>query len=200
MLSIKEMQRKLAASLPPKRYKHSLGVYETALRLAKRYDVPTEPVAVAALLHDCGREVPTGELLTRAEALGLPIDEVEHCQPILLHAKLGVYYAKQKYGVDDPAILKAIELHSTGAPDMTPLDMIIYLADLVEPGRDFAEVGEMRALVKVDLEQAMMKAYAQTITYLLERELLIHPLCVQAYNQLAAKFRDRTRSFKESKQ
>ena len=189
MLNIIEMKKLLKESLPHKRYKHSLEVYETALELAKAYDLDKEKVGVAALLHDCGREIPTRDLLMHTIALGLPMDEVEKNQPILLHAKLGVYYAREKYGVTDPEILEAIQFHTTGAAGMSKTAMVVYLADLLEPTRDFAGISEMRQLAKVDLEQAMIKAYAQTMRNLLEYDLLIHPNCIDGYNEIAAKFK-----------
>ena len=72
---------------------------------------------------------------------------------------------------------------------MSKMAMVVYLADLLEPTRDFAGIDEMRRLAKVDLEQAMIKAYAQTIRYLLEYDLLVHPHCIEGYNELAAKFK-----------
>lgn len=189
MLDITEMKKLLKASLPHKRFKHSLAVYDTALELAAVYGLDKEKVGVGALLHDCGREIPTRDLLMHTIALGLPMDNVERNQPILLHAKLGVYYAREKYGVTDQEILDAIRFHTTGAAGMSKMAMVVYLADLLEPTRDFAGIEEMRRLAKVDLEQAMIKAYAQTIRYLLEYDLLVHPHCIEGYNELAAKFK-----------
>lgn len=189
MLELTEMKKILKESLPHKRYKHSLAVYDTALAIAAVYGLDKEKVGVGALLHDCGREIPTGDLLMHSITLGLPIDEVEKNQPILLHAKLGVYYAQKKYGVTDPEILAAIRYHTTGAAGMSKTAMVVYLADLLEPTRDFPGIEEMRCLVKVNLEQTMLKAYAQTMRYLLEYDLLIHPHCIDGYNELAAKFK-----------
>ena len=90
MMTIDEMKQLLQASLPPKRYKHSVHVYETALELAKSHKLPEEKIAICALLHDCGREVASKESAAEADALGIAIDDVERNQPILLHAKLGV--------------------------------------------------------------------------------------------------------------
>ena len=182
MLDITEMKKLLKASLPHKRFKHSLAVYDTALELAAVYGLDKEKVGV-------GREIPTRDLLMHTIALGLPMDDVERNQPILLHAKLGVYYAREKYGVTDQEILDAIRFHTTGAAGMSKMAMVVYLADLLEPTRDFAGIEEMRRLAKVDLEQAMIKAYAQTIRYLLEYDLLVHPHCIEGYNELAAKFK-----------
>lgn len=194
MLAVREMKVMLQDALPRKRYEHSIAVYETALELAKVHDGDMEKVAIAALLHDCGREVPTKNNLMQAISLGLTIDEVERNQPILLHAKLGVYLAQKKYGVFDPETLEAILYHTTGAAGMTKTAMIVYLADLLEPSRGFFGIEEMRQLVKVDLEKTMMKAYALTIKYLLEHDLLIHPNCIFGRNELAVKFKKRNQS------
>lgn len=189
MLDINEMKTLLKKNLPHKRYKHSLEVYGTALQIAEGYGLDKEKVGVAALLHDCGREIPSRDLLSHTIALGLPMDEVEKNQPILLHAKLGAYYANKKYGVDDPVILEAITYHTTGAAGMSQTAMVVYLADLLEPTRDFKGINELRRLAQIDLEQAMLKAYAQTIRYLLEYNLLIHPNCINGYNEIATKFK-----------
>lgn len=193
MLKIEEMKKILKESLPLKRYKHSVAVYETALEFASVHGLDMEKVGVSALLHDCGREVPGRESLAMAAKLGIEVDETEKNQPILLHAKLGVYYAQHKYGVTDKEILDGILYHTTGAPDMTPLAMAVYLADLLEPTRDFPGINKMRQLAKEDMEKAMMCAYGQTIRYLLEYDLLIHPNCIYGYNQLAGKFKNRDR-------
>lgn len=193
MLKIEEMKRILKESLPLKRYKHSVAVYETALEFASVHGLDMEKVGISALLHDCGREVPGRESLAMAAKLGIEVDETEKNQPILLHAKLGVYYAQYKYGVTDKEILDGILYHTTGAPDMTPLAMAVYLADLLEPTRDFPGINKMRQLAKEDMEKAMMCAYGQTIRYLLEYDLLIHPNCIYGYNQLAGKFKNRDR-------
>ena len=189
MLTIKEMETLLEKALPRKRFEHSVAVYETALELAKIHNANMEKVAVASLLHDCGREIPTRNNLMQAAALNIEIDEVEQNQPILLHAKIGVCLAQNKYGVTDKETLDAILYHTTGAPGMSKTAMIVYLADLLEPKRGFFGIEEMRQLVKVDLEKTMMKAYALTIKYLLEHDLLIHPNCIYGRNELAIKFK-----------
>lgn len=184
MMKIEEMQQLLETSLAPKRYKHSLNVYKTALELAKAHKLPEEKIAVSALLHDCGREVPTKESVAKAQELGLPVDEVERHQPILLHAKLGVYYAREKYGVTDKEILDGILYHTTGMSGMSALAKVVFLADMVEPGRDFPGVDDLRRLAHKDLDKAMLKAYSNTLDYLLTGGQLIHPHCIDGYNEL----------------
>ncbi len=186
MLKFNEMKSLLKMSLPLKRYKHSLAVYETALKLAAAHGIDKDKVGVAALLHDCGRQIPSRESLGKMTEFGLEVDPVEAAQPVLLHAKLGVYYARNKYGVTDREILDAIRYHSTGTDNMTPLAMAVYLADLLEPSRDFAGIEELRKLAMKNMEETMICAYRKTICYLLEYDLLIHPDCIAGYNQLVA--------------
>ncbi len=186
MLKLDEMKCMLKKSLPLKRYKHSLGVYETALKLAEAHGINKDKVGVAALLHDCGRQIPSRESLDKMAELGLKVDLIEAAQPVLLHAKLGVYYARNKYGVTDREILDAIRYHSTGINNMTPVAMVVYLADLLEPSRDFSGIEELRKLAMKNMEEAMIFAYSKTIRYLLEYDLLIHPDCIAGYNQLVA--------------
>ena len=147
MMTIEEMRVLLQQSLKPKRYEHSVRVYETALKMAEHFHADVKKVAIAALIHDCGRQISKEQSVAKAKELGIPVDPVEESQPILLHAKLGVYYAVHKYGVDanDKEVLDAIRYHSTGTADMTDIAKIVFLADLIEPGRDFEGVEEIRA-------------------------------------------------------
>jgi predicted HD superfamily hydrolase involved in NAD metabolism len=188
-MTIEEMRALLQQSLKPKRYEHSIRVYETALKMAEHFHADKQKVALAALLHDCGRQIPKEKSAAKAKELGIPVDPVEEAQPILLHAKLGVYYAVHKYGVspEDTEVLDAIRYHSTGTADMTETAKIVFLADLIEPGRDFEGVEEIREESFQDLDKGMLLSYDNTIRYLLEDGLLIHPDAIAGYNQMVAK-------------
>ena len=188
-MTIEEMRALLQQSLKSKRYEHSVRVYETALEMAEHYHADVKKVAVASLIHDCGRQISKEDSVAKAKELGIPVDPVEEAQPILLHAKLGVYYAIYKYGVspDDREVLDAIRYHSTGTADMTQTAKIVFLADLIEPGRDFEGVEALREASFQDLDKGMLLSYDNTIRYLLEDGLLIHPDAIAGYNQLAAK-------------
>ena len=188
-MKIEEMRALLQQSLKPKRYEHSVRVYETALKMAERYHADVKKVAVAALIHDCGRQIPKEQSVAKAKELRIPVDPVEEAQPILLHAKLGVFYAVHKYGVspEDREVLDAIRYHSTGTADMTDTAKIVFLADLIEPGRDFEGVEDLREASFQNLDKGMLLSYDNTIRYLLEDGLLIHPDAIAGYNQLAAK-------------
>ncbi len=185
-----ERKALLKASLPTKRYEHSLAVYKTAKDIARLHGVDVEKAKLAGLLHDCGREIPTKEFAGKIKELGIRGDIVEINQPILLHDKLGVYYAEHKYDVHDKEVLDAILYHTTGAPHMSKLAMVIYLADILEPARDYPGVDDLRQLVKKDLEQTLFRAYQQTIKFLLDGNQLIHPNCIEAYNEMAIMYKN----------
>ena len=108
MLTIDEMKSILEKALPHKRFQHSLYVYETALKMGRHFQGDLDKIGIAALLHDCGREIPTRDSFMYALTHQIPMDFVEEHQPILLHAKLGRYFARDKYGVTNPEILDAI--------------------------------------------------------------------------------------------
>ncbi len=191
-MKIEEMQALLEQSIPPKLYKHSMRVYETALEMAKalhKSEEETEKIAISSLLHDCGREVGSKESVAKARELGLEVDEVELHQPILLHAKIGVYNAIHKYGVTDEEILDGIRFHTTGAAGMTDLAKIVYLADMIEPARDFPGVDKLREVAHKHLDKAMLMAYSNTMRYLLDGGLLLHPRCIDGYNELIIKLK-----------
>ena len=106
MLTIQEMKDMLEKALPPKRFKHSLGVYETALKMAEHYGMPQEKVAVAALLHDCGVKCRPVNRLKKPKNLAWKLIMWNAASRFLLHAKMGAYFAEHKYGITDPEFWK----------------------------------------------------------------------------------------------
>ncbi|MBP2649644.1 MAG: putative superfamily hydrolase [Firmicutes bacterium] len=181
---LKNIQDKLARELSPKRLNHSIGVSQTAAGLAVIYGADHEKAGLAGLLHDCAREMPNNILLKIVETSAIVIDGVEKIQPELLHAPVGAYIARRDYGIDDQEICQAIASHTVGGPQMKLLDQIIFLADFIEPGRDFPGVEKLRKLAQVDLKKALLAAYDQTILYLVAKEGLIHNQAIEGRNLL----------------
>lgn len=165
---------RLSRELKPQRLEHTAYVLETAIDLANRFGADPLKARVAALLHDCAKYLPTERLLSYADTNPpmLPI----------LHAAAGADYAKEAYGVHDPEILNAIRLHTTGDAGMTTLEKIVYLADMIEPSRDFAGVKEIRRATSLD--EMMRLALLRSICYIKERDLPIHPATLRAFNDL----------------
>lgn len=184
-----EIIKKLEKRLSGKRFSHSMGVAETAVALAKRFGSDVDKARLAGILHDCAREVPSNTLLQTAEASGIVLCDIERLEPVLIHAKLGARMAQAEYGVTDADILQAIALHTTGGPVMTPLDKIIFLADFIEPGRDYPGVDALRLLAKTDLNRAVLAACDQTISFLLEERRLLHPATIEGRNALLTQMR-----------
>ena len=163
------------------RYEHTLGVSYTCQALAMRYGYDLDKAELAGLLHDCAKRYDGETLLSKCLARNLQVTPSEERDPSLLHAKLGAYMAREKYGVEDPEILQAIECHTTGRCGMTLLDKILYAADYIEPRRYKAgNLPEMQKLAFLDLDEACLAIMESTLTYLRSREFSIDTATVLA--------------------
>ena len=174
----------LEKELGPERYRHSVNVMEECVRLAGIFAVDEEKARIAGLLHDCGRVVKKKDSAVTAGKIGLQVSPLEISQPILLHAPLGGHIAKERYGIEDQEILRAITLHTTGGKGMNALDMVVFIADLIEPDRTQPGVEIVRALALQSLEAAMLAGIHFTVEYLLQNHLLVHPHCIECWNEL----------------
>jgi predicted HD superfamily hydrolase involved in NAD metabolism len=177
----------LSKILSAKRLQHSIGVSKTAEKMAECFDCDKIKARMAGILHDVAREVPVDELLSRAQAFGIVVNDMEKAEPILLHAPLAAKLAQKMFQIDDVEILQAIFLHTTGGPHMSSLDKIIYLADVIEPGRNGGGLEELRIMAYINLDKAMLMALDQSISYILDRGGLLHPATIEARNELLIK-------------
>lgn len=184
-MDINEMQSLLQSKLKPQRYAHSLGVMDTAVILANRFGVDPQRAALSGLLHDCAREFETKNLIAESEKRRLYITAIDRQLPILMHAPLGTAIAKEEYGVDDTAVLKAIASHTVGGANMSDLDKIVYLADMIEPHREFDGVDNLREMAMTQpLDDVMIKAFDQSILFIMRKGHTIHPYTVAARNEI----------------
>ena len=165
-MTLEQMKQELEKRLKPSRFRHSLGVAETAVKLAKRFGADEERARVAGLLHDCAREFRNEDMVKEAEKRGIAIGEVERSMPLLLHADIGAVRVRELYGVEDAAISQAIARHTVGGPAMTVLDKIIWYADMIEPGRDFPGVDKLRELTGWAPQYTFEQGLAATIEFL----------------------------------
>ncbi|MEG1632479.1 MAG: nicotinate (nicotinamide) nucleotide adenylyltransferase [Oscillospiraceae bacterium] len=140
--------------LKPKRVPHVRGCEQEAVRLAERWGAPADSAAEAAILHDITKALEQEEQLLLCEKYGIIIDTLERESKKLLHARTGAALARELYGVPDD-IYEAIRWHTTGKPAMTLLERIVYLADYIEPTRDFQGVDELRRLAYENINSAM---------------------------------------------
>ena len=123
-------------------------------------------------------------LLRAAAGFGLGIDPVEACEPLLLHGKVGAALAHARFGLTDPDLLAAVAQHITGAPGMTRLAAIIFLADFIEPGRPYAASARARTAAQTDLGRALLITFDAVISYVVARGYLLHPRSLTARNEL----------------
>ena len=184
MWGLEEIRDYLKDNLKPSRYGHTLGVVNTAIRLAEFYGEDKNKAEIAALCHDVAKNMSNDELrkIIDNENIILSIDE-ENTQE-LWHSIVGPVIARKVFEIEDEEILDAMRWHTTGKEDMTNLEKIIYLADLIEPSRMFEGVDEIRGLAYKNLDSAMLKALTHTTIYLLTKGCAVDINSVKARNYL----------------
>ncbi|MBO1306517.1 bis(5'-nucleosyl)-tetraphosphatase (symmetrical) YqeK [Enterococcus sp. 669A] len=167
-----------------RRFKHVLGVEETAIALADRYGASTEKASIAALAHDYAKERSDEEFQLAIEQGDYPNKkELLKFGNAIWHGLVGADFVKRELGIEDEEILQAIRLHTTGAADMTLLDKIIYVADYIEPGRNFPGVKDARTIALRDLDEAVAFETKHTLSHLIEEEQLVYPKTLETYNR-----------------
>ena len=177
----RSIKRRLRYMLTPKRFLHSRGVAEEAYRLAVHYGLNFQKAYMAGILHDCAKCLDEDTSFELCEKYGIKLDRVLREQPELIHSFLGAEMARHDFDIEDEEILSAIRYHTTGRPNMSELEKIIYLADFFEPSRKpFEGIETIRSLAYTDLNRAMDFALNHTINYIGKKNRLVHPLSLEA--------------------
>ena len=171
-----EILERLKKTISLHRWHHTLGVADTAERLAARFGVSPQKARLAALLHDCAKSLPYGEMRRLVSENVPDTDEMELDAEPVLHAPAGMVLARRDYGILDPEILQAIRRHTLGGPQMTAMDALIYVSDFIEPGRRvFPGLEQARALAETDIFAAMRLSAKLSNDYLISRGQQPHP-------------------------
>lgn len=174
---------RVRAEMPERRWRHTEGVMETAVSLAHRYGEDPGRAELAAIIHDVAKFWPIerqGNAI-RDHALD---QEVLGYDKELWHAIVGAWVAERDFDVRDAGVLDAIRYHTSGRRGMSKLEKIIWLADYIEPGRDFPGVDAIRALSEEHLEKAVLAGMDGTIGFLIAKGVRIYPLLIEARNGL----------------
>jgi predicted HD superfamily hydrolase involved in NAD metabolism len=171
------------AQLTDHRYKHTLGVMESAIELANQYGTDPKKAECAAIFHDYAKFRPKEEMKQIIQEQGMDPLLLEYNSE-LWHAPVGAYLVKKEAGITDQEILDAVRFHTSGRPGMTLLEKIIYLADYIEPGRHFPGVEEVRELAKISLNDALIASMKNTIVFLLKKNQAVFPDTFNTYNHL----------------
>ena len=182
-----EMIEKLKSTQKERRFTHTLGVAAEAERLAEKYGVDKNKARLAGLLHDCAKNLDekSGEEFSAiCTKYGVTLDELAKKERALIHAFLGAAVAYKDYGVDDHEVLEAIYYHTTARANMTPLEKIIYIADMTEPNRELEQSKEIRRLAEESVDEALIYAIGCSIKHVIRKGTLIHPDSIHALNYL----------------
>lgn len=173
----------LKNNLSEYRFTHTIGVAETAKKLAVTYGENPNKAYIAGLLHDCAKERPCVEMIAIIDKYNCTVDEITKKSSALLHGIAGAYIAKELFNIDDD-IFDAITYHTTGKSNMSLLTKIIYIADHIEPNRSFEGVERVRKLAFKDIDDAIIEACNTVIVHTVNKGGLIHPNTISARNYL----------------
>lgn len=182
-VSLKKLRHAMEKTLEPKRYEHTLGVAYTAASLAMVHEADVEKALIAGMLHDCAKCMPFHKQIAVCEKHNVSLSEVERTENSpLLHAKAGSTLARTEYGITDDDILNAISYHTTGRPDMSTLEKIIYIADYIEPGRKtLPNLSRVRKIAYQNLDNTMRQILNDTLEHLKEKGGSIDPMTKETY-------------------
>ncbi|HFR4576691.1 TPA: bis(5'-nucleosyl)-tetraphosphatase (symmetrical) YqeK [Streptococcus suis] len=172
---------KIRAAMKPARFQHVLGVEQAALDLADQYGCDPKKASLAALLHDYAKEVEDQVFLDLIAKYDLDKDLLNWDNNIW-HGVVGAYKIAEDFGLKDEEIFQAIQRHTVGAGQMTLLDKVLYVADYIEPNREFPGVDEARRIARESLDKAVAYETAQTISYLAKKGIPIYPQTLETYN------------------
>jgi predicted HD superfamily hydrolase involved in NAD metabolism len=184
-MDIDYIMKDMEKNLSKKRFAHSIGTMKYAEKLAISYGENTEKVKLAAILHDCAKELNYKETMEYVEKYKISelMDEPNNIK--IYHGAIGAVISKNKYGIEDEYILNAITWHTTGKKNMTLLDKIIYVSDLVEEDtRDYPDIRFYRELSLKDINKTMILAINFVIEKLIEKNQTININTIEARNDL----------------
>ena len=177
----------LKSYIDEERLAHSKSTAQTAVELAVRFGADEEKAYTAGLLHDIAKCLSREKLLFLSDKYSYKLSDVEKKNTKLLHGPLGALILKNELGIKDEDILSAVQYHTTGRPNMSLLEKIIYIADLIEPLRKFNGITEIREIAENDIDLAVHLASRRVLEYILKEDAAIHKNTVLVYNELISK-------------
>ena len=178
-----EILQVVKEKMPNKRYIHTLGVRDTAVQLAEHYGENVDAAITAAIIHDIAKYADLKWM--RQIVIEHQLDErLLPWENEILHGPVGAVIAQTQFGINDEDVLNAIRHHTTGRVGMSKLEKIIYVADMIEPNRQFEGVETLRQIAFENLDEAMKACMKHTISFLVATEQPIYPLSIESYNDL----------------
>ncbi len=177
------IQEDLHNILSNQRFQHTMGVAYTATALAMQHNADVKSAHIAGLLHDCAKYMSIEELTSICMQFKLCDRELCMESPFMLHAIVGSYFAKTKYDITEEEIVDSIYYHTTGRPNMSTIEKIIYISDYIEPNRKVIKhISEIRTEAFKDLDKTLLMIFENSLLYLKESKSFIGQLTVEAYD------------------
>lgn len=176
-----EIIEAVAKTMTEERLGHVLRVEETALKLAECYEADLEKVSLAALIHDIAKQQEDSEMRDVIISENLDLELLQFGNAIW-HGPVGAVLARRQFDIEDEEILDAIAFHTVGAPEMNRIAQILFVADYIEPGRDFDGVEKARELAKDSLDATIHYQIKETIRKLMLDKRKIYPRAIETYN------------------
>ena len=181
MESFEKVYEVVKSKLSEKRFYHSICVMERAIEYAEIYGVNVEQAKLVGIAHDVLKETPKEYRIIEAKELGVELDDIEIKALSLIHSKTGAKFCEKRFGFSEE-MCDAIKYHTTGRPNMSTLEKILYLADCTGKDRTYEEAKIGYEIAKKDLDKAMQYFLGKTIEWILEDKSIIHLDTVKAYN------------------
>ncbi|MDD4296642.1 MAG: bis(5'-nucleosyl)-tetraphosphatase (symmetrical) YqeK [Ruminiclostridium sp.] len=182
-MTVEDMMVRLKKELSLSRYQHSIGVMEESVKLANHYNIDNKKAEIAGLLHDCAKHLNNVESVKLIEENGIQLDEIQKNTPSLYHGILAPIIAAKHYDIMNQEILDALYWHSTGRAGMTPLEKIVFVADYIEPCRNFDNILHMRKIAYDDINKCILMVTDLSIRHVLSKGDLLHPDTVSTRNE-----------------
>lgn len=181
--SVAKIKGDLLKRLNQHRYEHTIGVADTAKKMAEAFDVNPNKAYLAGILHDCAKYFDDTELLAFCADKNVKITQIEQKKPFLLHSVVGEIIAKERYHITDEEVLSAVRWHTTGKAEMSDLEKIIFAADYIEPGRkDLPRLDYLREISTKDLDLLVKCILENMMEYLKSTHEEIEEHTLEAYN------------------
>ena len=182
IFNFEKLKESVRLRLPEKRYIHSIGVASEVEFLSKRLEFDLEKALIAALLHDITKPWTKDEQLNYCKKNGIILGKTEAFEPKLMHAVTSAHVAECEFGVSDSGILSAIRYHTTAKADMTNLELAVFLADFIEPNRDYIGVEMLRGKISRNIDEGLLAALDFSIKEVMAKGGVLHPDTVAARN------------------
>ena len=182
-MEITKILSKVKKNVSKSRYDHTVRVMKTAIKLAEIHNINQQQVEIASALHDYSKCESEDDLKNYIIDHHIDADLLNYNQE-LWHSHVGAHYAQYTLGIDDRSILNAIKYHTTGRENMDQVELIVFIADFIEPERKIAGIDKIRKMAEQDLHEAALLIFKASIPYLVSLEAVVYPGTVDAYNYL----------------